>query len=135
MSLHISIVSPERELFAGEADQISMTTQEGDITVLIGHVPLVTLLKAGEVLVKQKGETIPMVVSGGFAHIEPDRVVVLADTAERVEEIILERAQAAHDRAQEFLTREGVDEREYAAMAAKLQKELARLKVVRKYRR
>ncbi|MDP2656693.1 MAG: ATP synthase F1 subunit epsilon [bacterium] len=134
MPLHISIVSPERELFAGEADQITMPTQEGEITVLPGHVSLVSLLKAGEVLIKQNGDVIPMVVSGGFAHIEARRVIVLADTAERVEELMLERAQEAYERAQEELSKTHMDAREYAAMAANLERELARLKVARKYR-
>ncbi|MEK7648558.1 MAG: ATP synthase F1 subunit epsilon [Patescibacteria group bacterium] len=135
MPTALRIITPERIIYDGEVDQVTIPTQSGEITVLPQHVGLVGLLKSGELTIKKDGEIIPMVVSTGMLEVQNTQIIILADTAERVEEIIEERAQEAHRRAAELLTQQAFDTTEYAIIAAKLEKELARLHVVRKHRK
>ncbi|MBI4239738.1 ATP synthase F1 subunit epsilon [Candidatus Uhrbacteria bacterium] len=130
----LKIITPEHEVFSDDIDQVTLPTMDGEITVLPHHIPLVGILKPGEILIKKKGDSIPLAVSGGMLQVRPDMVLLLADTAERVEEIIEERAEQARLRAEQLLTAKKFDTAEYATIAAKLEKELARLKVVRKHR-
>ncbi|MDO8571089.1 MAG: ATP synthase F1 subunit epsilon [bacterium] len=130
----LTIVTPERTVYADDVSQVTIPTQDGEITVLPHHVPLVSVLKPGELLIRKGNEEIPLAVSGGMVQVRVDGVIILADTAERVEEIIEERAIAAQLRAQELLTQKDFDVREYAAIASRMEKELARVNVVRKYR-
>jgi F-type H+-transporting ATPase subunit epsilon len=105
----------------------------GQITILPDHLPLVAELAAGEIIVKQDGEKEDwMAVSGGFIEVLPNQVVILADTAEYAEEIDEQRAVEAKKRAEELLKEKIADSEDYAMVAAMLQKELARLKVVRR---
>ncbi|MBI4262401.1 ATP synthase F1 subunit epsilon [Candidatus Uhrbacteria bacterium] len=134
--LHFKIVSPERIVFEDDVDQVTIPTKDGEITVLPNHLPLVAALQAGELLIKTGAARIPMAISGGFVEVQPkSQVIVLADTAEKVEEIDLERAEAARQRAQMLAKDKITEASEYAALAAKMEKELVRLKIARKYRR
>lgn len=130
----LKIITPEREVYSDEIEQVTLPTADGEITVLPHHIPLVSVLKAGEILIKKDGAIIPLAVSGGMLRVSVDGVTILADTAERVEEIIEERAQEAHARAEKLLAEKKFDTAEYATIAAKMEKELARLKVARKWR-
>lgn len=134
MSLHVELVTPERILFKTEAERITLPTSEGEITVLPNHAPLVTKLIAGmATLVTQKG-TEYVAVSGGFIEIQSDnRVRILADTAERENELDLSAIQTARERA-EGVMRETVrsDDTAYAAAAAAVERELARERVARR---
>lgn len=132
--LVFKIVTPERVVLEESIDQITMPTMEGEITVLPDHIPLVAVLKAGEMTVVKNGERVLMAVSGGFVEIQNNMVTVLADTAERAEEIDEERAETARQRAQELLKEKQTDATDFAGLAAKMEKELARLRVVRKHR-
>ncbi len=132
--MNLKIITPEREVVSQEVDQVTVPTADGEITVLPHHVPLVGILKAGEIRAKKDGAEIPLAVSGGWVQVRTGGVTILADTAERVEEIILERAEEAHARAQELLSEKHMDQEEYALIAAKMEKELARIKAARKYR-
>ncbi|MFA6322477.1 MAG: F0F1 ATP synthase subunit epsilon [Candidatus Buchananbacteria bacterium] len=131
--LKFKIVTPEKVVYQKEIDQVTLPTQSGEITVLPNHVPLLSALKAGELVIKEEGKEIALAVSGGFVEIRANEVIVLTDSAERAEEIDEERAQAARLRAEKLMeemkNREDVD---YTSLASKLEKELARLKVVRK---
>ena len=135
-SIHFQIVTPERVVFnAPEVESISLPTKMGELTILPDHLPLVASLMPGEVRVKIGGQEINLAVSGGFIEVAPGRVVVLADTAERAEEIDEQRAEEARVKARQFMLQEHVtEETDYAGLAAKLAKELARLKVVRRHR-
>jgi len=97
---------------------------------------LVSLLSPGELKIKKEKEEIPLAISSGYLEVEKEsRVTILVDTAERVEEIIEERAEEAKKRAEALLKEKRIDSKEFARITAKLEKELARLKVVRKYRK
>lgn len=132
--MKLNIITPEKVVFSDDVDQVTIPTQDGEITVLPQHIPLVGLLKAGELIIKKGDEIIPLAVSGGMLQVRADGVTILADTAERVEEILEERAEAARKAAEKLLAEKRFDAEEYAGIAAKMEKELARLKVSRKWR-
>ena len=134
--IDFEITTPERAVFKQKIRQVSIPTSGGEITLLPGHVPLVAPIEAGEIrLLDENGAEILMAVSGGFVTVHGgDRVVILADTAERAEELEIEAIEAAKRRAEEILKEKIVDEERFADAAAHLARELARLKVARKHR-
>lgn len=133
--IHFKIVSPERVVYEDDVDQITLPAKEGEITILPHHIPLIAALHAGELVVKKGNLMIPIVVSGGVVEVQPGSLVtVLADTAEKVEEIDEKRAEEARQRAAQLMKEKVVEAEDYAALAAKMEKELARLHVARKYR-
>lgn len=134
-SLHISLVSPEHTLFSGEARRMSCHTSDGVITILPHHTPLITALVAGELeVLAADGVSHIFHVGGGFVEVQPgSTVAVLADTSERVTEIDAARAAEALKLAQERLQREALSDREYAAVASLIERNAARLRIVRKH--
>jgi len=134
-TLEFKIATPERVVFEDKAvESITLPTKMGEITVLPDHLPLVSSLVSGEIKVKIGGKEISMAVSGGFIEVKPGQVVVLADTAERAEEIDEKRAEEARTRAKKLMEEQKVEAEDYAGLAAKIERELARIKVVRKHR-
>lgn len=134
--LKLKIVTPEKILFEETVSQVSISTVMGEITILPNHIPLVSKLAPGEIVVKKdKGEEGLMAVSGGFVEVLPDQVIILADTAEYAEDIDEERAEEARKKAEEVLKTKVADAEGFAMFTAKMEKELARLKVARKYKK
>ncbi|MFA6098233.1 MAG: F0F1 ATP synthase subunit epsilon [Patescibacteria group bacterium] len=133
--INFEITTPERVVFSDQVDEVVLPTMQGEIGILPNHIPLVSLLSAGEIRIKKGKEEFFMAVSGGFIEVRPDKVVVLADTAERAEEIDEKRAEEARQRAQALAHEKRTDAREFAAITAKMEKELARLKVATRRRR
>ena len=121
-------------MYSDLADAVTLPTLEGEITILPNHLPLVSVLVPGEARVVNAGEEVLMAVSGGFIEVQPgSRVVVLADTAERAEELEIEKIEEAKKKAEEALEKKrDLDEENFAEAAAALERELARLKVARK---
>lgn len=112
-------------------------TKQGEITILPNHIPLVGLLVPGELRYKKNGEEKSIAISTGFIEVRPkSEVVILADTAEHAAEIDLARAEEARSKAAALMSearnREDVD---FAALAAVMERELARLRVGNKYRK
>ncbi len=138
MKLSLKIVTPERIVFEDEVDSISVMTETGEITVLPNHVPLVSLLRAGEMRLKDGKSETYLAVSTGLIEVRPgNNVVVLADTAERSEELELAEIEKAKLQAEKNLA-EARDKNEvaFADAAAHLERELARFRVAskRKYK-
>lgn len=133
--IKFEITTPERTVFSDEVDEIVLPTLSGEIGILPHHIPLVSVLATGEARIRKGNETIYMAVSGGFIQVRPDKVVVLADSAEREEEIDEQKAEEARQRAKKLLSETRADNAEFAAISAQLERELARLKVVRRRRR
>jgi F-type H+-transporting ATPase subunit epsilon len=131
--MRLDIVTPERELFTGEVDMVLAPGEEGQLGILPHHTPLITVLAEGELIVRQGEEEFRFAVHGGYMQVLPDRVIVLADVAERAEEIDIERAEEARRRAEELLKREAPPEERVAAMKA-LRRSLVRLRVARRRR-
>lgn len=133
--INFEITTPERVVFSDQVDEVVLPTPMGEIGILPNHIPLVSLLSPGELRIKKGSETIYLAVSGGFIEVRPDKVVVLADMAERVEEIDEKEAEEARKRAQKLMKEKQFDAKEFAALSAMMEKELVRLKVVRRRRK
>jgi F-type H+-transporting ATPase subunit epsilon len=131
-NIKLEIVTAERVVFSGEVDEIIAPGVEGQLGILPHHSPLMTMLQAGELVAKKGGQDDIMAIAGGFLEVRPDRVIVLADAAERAEEIDIKRAETAKKRAEERLRDRkaiGLDE---ASAEAALKRALARLSVAEK---
>jgi len=136
-TIKFEIVTPERVVLKETIFQVLVPTRDGEITVLPEHIPLISVLKPGIIeIVKDDGEAEILSVSGGFIEVLRDKVVILADTAERAEEIDLERAEEARRRAEKLRSEtDKFDERRFANISAKLAVELARTKAVTRWRK
>jgi F-type H+-transporting ATPase subunit epsilon len=123
-------------VWEGDADIVLLPGVEGEMGVLPNHAPLLTTLNFGILTVRTSGKEEIFTISGGIAEIQPKIVTVLADVAENVEEIDINRAQAARDRAQKLLE-EGVKESQDSMMAieAALRRSNLRLSAVRRFRK
>jgi F-type H+-transporting ATPase subunit epsilon len=136
MPLHFELVTPERLVFKVEADKITLPTKEGEITILPHHIPLVAVLVAGIARITNKGVEEEVAVSGGFIEVlANDSVRVLADTAERGEELNLDSIRVAKERAEEAMKKAiDKDDAAYTAAAAMMERELARERLARRAR-
>jgi len=136
-TIKFEIVTPERVVLKQEILQVSVPTMSGEITILPDHIPLVSILKPGIIELKKTDNVIEiMSVSGGFIEVLHDKIVILADTAERAEELDEARIHEAHKRAEELKkTARKVDDVDFASVSARIEKELARMRAVDKWRR
>jgi F-type H+-transporting ATPase subunit epsilon len=131
--LDIDIVTAEKVVYSEkEVDEIIAPGTEGQFAVLPRHAAFLTMLVPGVVIIRKGGDEIEMAISGGFVEVRDNRVVVLADTAERAEEVDVERAEQARRSAEERLTARGAD---VDLARAAMERALARLKVVERRRR
>lgn len=131
--LKFEIVTAERIVFADEVDIVIAPGVVGELGILPHHAPLLTSLKPGELRVRKDGQETSMFVSGGFLEVQANKVTVLADTAERAEEIDLARAEEARRRAEQRLRERPPDVDTGRAQAAIL-RSLERIKIARKRR-
>ncbi len=128
------LVTPERIVLKEKADQITLPTPDGEITLLPHHIPLVTLVSAGELRLKRDNKEIPLVVTGGYLEVNGSFVRLLTDEAEHAAEIDEAKAEAARQRAEKVQKEAYQDEKAYAEAAAMLERSLARLRIAKKYR-
>jgi F-type H+-transporting ATPase subunit epsilon len=105
--LRLEFVTPERAIAHDDVDEVELPGQDGFLGVLPGHAPLLAALRTGEMWYRKGNEKHFAFVAGGFVEVVPDRVSILAQVAERAEDIDLARAEAAKRRAEERLTRPG----------------------------
>lgn len=105
----VEIITPDRVFYHGEAFMVEFNTVEGEIGVLKDHIPLTTVLAPGIVTISEKEESKKAVVHAGFAEILGDKVTLLAEIAEWPDEIDLERAKRAEERARERLNKKSAD--------------------------
>ncbi len=133
--IRLDIVTAERMVYSEEVDMVVAPGFEGQLGILPHHTPLMTTLLPGELRIKKGAEEVSLAISGGFLEVRPDRVVVLADAAERAEEIDVERAEAARKRARERLTRQRELGSDGVRAEASLRRSLARLRVAETARR
>jgi len=132
--IKLDVVTAERVVFSDDVDVVIAPGVEGQLGILPHHAPLMTMLKPGELLVEKSGEEFSLVITSGFLEVRPNRVIVLADAAERVEEIDLARAEEARRRARELL-KERIPEVEAVRAQAALLRALARIEVVQRRRK
>jgi len=136
MTIRCEIVSQDRTVFEGDVDIVVLPGADGEMGILPKHSPVLTTLKYGIIKIRRGGKEELFTVAGGVAEVQPDIVTVLADAAENIEEIDVERAEAARKRAEEALAK-GVpaDTDAYLAMEAALRRSNLRIDAVRRYRR
>jgi F-type H+-transporting ATPase subunit epsilon len=135
MPLKVDVVTAERVVYSDEGvDEVVAPGVAGELAVLPRHAPLLTMIKPGVMRILKGGEEIEMAITGGFLEVRQDRVTILADAAERAEEIDVVRAEEARRRAERILE-ERVAEEDLARAAAALQRALLRLKVAERRRR
>lgn len=126
-SIRLDIVSPERLLLSEEVDEVTMPGSEGYLGILPGHLPLLTALGTGVLSYRRKTERAIFSISGGFAEVLPDRVIVMADTVERPEEIDTHRAREAKAKAEKMLGSK--DQIDVDAVMGALMRATTRIKV------
>lgn len=136
--IRLDIVTAERSVYSEDVDAVIAPGVEGELGILPHHTPLMTTLRPGELRIKKGGEEISLSITGGFLEVRPDRVVVLADAAERADEIDIARAEEAKRRAEQRLADRGalgIDETQYEAALHRAVMRLAVAKRVRRKRR
>jgi F-type H+-transporting ATPase subunit epsilon len=132
--LSLEIVTAERLVYSADVDVVVAPGIEGQLGILPQHAPLMTMLQPGELMVRQDGEEHSIFVSGGFLEVQGDKVTVLADTAERADEIDIARAEEAKLRTEQRITL-SPSEADHARVQAAMLRSLMRLKVAEKSRK
>jgi F-type H+-transporting ATPase subunit epsilon len=133
--LELEIVTPEHLVEKDTVEEIQIPGKNGYLGILPGHAPLITELGVGEITYKADGMDYHVAVAWGFAEVLPDRVTVLAETAERAEDIDVERARKSKQRAEERLRSAGAGgEVDYQRALTALQRADSRLDVAQKKR-
>jgi F-type H+-transporting ATPase subunit epsilon len=133
LTMHVDIVSAEKEIFSGLAEMLVATLVNGEVGILPRHTPLLARMKPGEVRVKTPTEELSFYVSGGLLEVQPHVVTVLADTALRAKDIDEAAALKAKERAEEALRNRQVDI-DYAKAQAELAEAIAQLRAIQKLR-
>ncbi len=133
MPLRLDIVTAERNVYSDDVDMVTAPGIEGELGILPRHSPLMTALQPGELRIRKGDQVEFFAVGGGFIEVRPDRVIVLAESAEHAAEIDMERAEAARERAEKML-QEGVPEGQIEAIEGALRRSRVRLKVARRRR-
>lgn len=132
--IRLDVVTAEELVFSEDVDLVVAPGIDGEMAILPRHAPLMTMLQPGELLVRTGAEEFSMAVTGGFLEVRPDRVTVLADAAERAEDIDAARAEEARRRAEERLAGR-LEVADAARAEAALRRSLIRLRVAEKRRR
>ncbi len=134
-SIQLIVVTPERQLLRETVIEVTVPGQEGELGVLPGHAPLMTELGIGELTYRKatSSQATSLAVIRGFAEVLPDRVTVLAETAERAEEIDVNRAEAARARAEKRLASNDTNI-DWDRASVALARAIIRIQIVRRYR-
>lgn len=134
-TIKLEIVTAESSIFSDDVDIVIAPGSEGEMAILPKHAPLMTALKEGELRTRKGKEEYSLCVSGGFLEVRPDRVIVLADSAERAEEIDIDRAEEARRRAEKLLSEKYKPEVDSARAEAAMRRALMRLKIAERRKR
>ncbi len=135
MTMHVDIVSAEKEIFSGPAVMLSAVGELGEVGVLPRHSQMITRLRPGQVTVRlQNAEEQVFYVSGGFLEVQPHVVTILADTAERAKDLDEAAALEAKERAEQMLSNQ-TSEFEYAKAEAELSQAIAQLRAIERLRK
>ena len=126
-TIRLELVTPERLLLSEEVDEVILPGYEGEFGVLPEHTQYLAILNIGVLRYRKGSESRRIALGGGFAEVTPERVVVMADTAERAEEIDVERARRARERAEAALKELSLDDETYAKAYSALQRALVRM--------
>ena len=130
--LKVELVTPYKKVLTEEVDEITATGALGEFGVLPGHAPFLTSLKIGELSFKKDGVVSHLALNWGYFEVEDDKVTVLVETAERADEIDLERAKAALGRAEEALKKLAPEDKSFRIYEAALERAAIRMQVAAK---
>ena len=133
MSLQLDIVTPDKLVLSTSVEYVGAPGYEGEFGVLPNHIPFLCALQIGNLYYRKEGRTHYVFVSGGFADVSGNKVTVLAEAAEKAEEIDLDGARKAKERAEQRM-KEAQDRIAYARAQAELQREIARMSAASKAR-
>ena len=126
-TIRLELVTPERLLVSEEVDEVIVPGYEGEFGVLPEHTQFLAILSIGVLRYRKGDEVRKVAVGGGFAEVTPDRVVVMADVAEKAEEIDVDRARRARDRAEGAVKDMSMDDASYTRMWGALQRAIVRM--------
>jgi F-type H+-transporting ATPase subunit epsilon len=126
-TIKLELVTPERLLVSEEVDEVIAPGYEGEFGVLPDHTPFLVILSIGVLRYRKSNQEWKIAVGGGFAEVTSDRVVILADVAEKADEIDVDRARRAHERAENALKDLVMDDALYRKMSSALQRSIARM--------
>ena len=135
MPLLLEIVTPERLAYSETVDSVVLPGSEGELGVLPHHAPLVSILGVGELRIRRGGVEELFAIAGGFLQVRPDKVVVMAETADMASEIDLEKAQEARKEAERALEETSGEPADLARARAQLQTALLRIRVAERRHR
>ncbi len=135
MPLQLEIVTPERLAYQDEVDSVVLPGSQGELGVLPHHAPLISTLGAGELRLRKGSQEESFAIVGGFLQVLPDKVVVMAETADMASDIDLEKAQQARRQAEQMLESGYVEGADLAAARASLQAALIRIRVAERRHR
>ena len=133
-NLEVKVVTPEKTIFEGSVDYVSLPAKEGVLGIYKRHIPLLTLIDQGEVTIVKNGQKEFIAIFGGFAEVGPDHVTILTDAASRSEELDEVKIREAKKRAEEKLS-EKLSQQDYLNVQAELRKAILGLKVANRRRR
>ncbi|MDQ3248249.1 MAG: F0F1 ATP synthase subunit epsilon [Chloroflexota bacterium] len=133
MPILVDIVTPERRLLSQEVDMVTLPGIDGQMGILRGHAPLISTLDIGEIILRKGNDVQYIAVGGGVVEVRPDKVTILAESAESAEEINVQSAEAARERARASIEGGGASRYNPEALAA-LRRSNLRLKVAQKRR-
>lgn len=132
-TFHVSMVSADRQLYSGKAERLVATAERGELGILAGHAPFLSILKAGQVrLTLPDGKEEVIYISGGFIEVQQGQTIILADDAERAEQIDEERVREARRRAEEKMRDKTSTKLELARAQAELAQTMAQLAAIRR---
>ena len=132
--IHAHIITPEETIFDGEVESLTLPTADGEITVMGGHMPLISVLVPGTVVARKGQEEWFFACSRGVIEIDGKNIRVLADTADRAEKLEESAVEAAKSAAEKLATDRRDDAEGFADATGLLERELARLSTIRKHR-
>jgi len=135
MPLHLEIVTPERLAYEGDVDAVVCPGIEGELGILPHHAPLLTTLGFGELRIRTGGQEESFAIAGGFLQVRPDKVVVMAETADLASEIDLEAAEQARRAAERQLSEGYVEGADLARARASMERALLHIRVAERRRR
>jgi F-type H+-transporting ATPase subunit epsilon len=133
MPLHLEIVTAERLVLSDDVDQVNAPTKDGRVGILPRHMPLITVLTEGELSIVKNGVRTEFAVFGGFMEVLPDRVTILADSCDRSDEIDLDRAEEARQRAEERIAQRKSDQ-DMIQAEAELRRALMQIRIAQSKR-
>jgi F-type H+-transporting ATPase subunit epsilon len=130
--IELKIVTPEKVLYQGMVDAVSVSTREGEITVLPDHLPIIAAIKPGELRIKVDGKVNAFSITRGVAEVDGKTITILTDAAEKAEEIDEKRAEEARKKAKDIMAGVRGDEEKYVDAVAHLERALSRLRIARR---